>query len=105
MKKYNELIKDLKKIEKQGFVKTHRGGNTDIGKTLEDLLGIEENNIAGPNGHQTELKSARTGIKLYHNFIRPHSSLDNDTPYDRAGIEIKGNNKWLVIIQNASIKQ
>lgn len=61
MKKYNELIKDLKKIEKQGFVKTHRGGNTGIGKTLEDLLGIEENNIAGPNGHQTELKSARKG--------------------------------------------
>jgi len=28
-----------------GFVKTHRSGNTGIGKTLEDLLGIKENNI------------------------------------------------------------
>ncbi len=61
MKKYNELIQDLKKIKKQGFVKTHRSGNTGIGKTLEDLLGIEENNIAGPDGHQTELKSTRKG--------------------------------------------
>ncbi len=61
MKKYSELVDDLKKIENQGFIKTHRGGNTGIGKTLEDLLGIEENNIAGPNGHQTELKSARKG--------------------------------------------
>jgi len=43
-----------------------------------------------------------TGIKMYHNFIRPHSSLDGDTPADRSGIEIKGNNKWLTIIQNAS---
>lgn len=59
MKKYNELMAELKEIERQGFVKTHRSGNTGIGKTLEDLLGIEENNIAGPNGHQTELKSAR----------------------------------------------
>ena len=61
MKKYSELIDDLKKVEAQGFIKTHRSGNTGIGKTLEDLLGIEENNIAGPNGHQTELKSARKG--------------------------------------------
>ena len=43
-----------------------------------------------------------TGIKMYHNFIRPHMSLDNDTPASRAGIEIKGDNKWLTIIQNVS---
>ena len=61
MKRYSEFIEDLKKVEKMGFIKTHRSGNTGIGKTLEDLLEIEENNIAGPNGHQTELKSARKG--------------------------------------------
>ena len=43
-----------------------------------------------------------TGIQLYHNYIREHMSLDGDTPADRAGIEIKGDNKWLTIIQNAS---
>ena len=32
-------------------------------------------------------------------------SLDNDTPASRAGIEIKGDNKWLTIIQNASKKR
>ena len=42
------------------------------------------------------------GIKLYHNYIRPHMGLDGDTPADRAGIEIKGDNKWKTIIQNAS---
>jgi len=31
-----------------GFIKTHRTGYTGIGKTLEDLLGIIENNISGP---------------------------------------------------------
>lgn len=44
-----------------GYVKTHRSGNTGIGKTLEDLLDIKENNFSGPNGHNTELKSARKG--------------------------------------------
>ncbi len=45
---------------------------------------------------------ALTGIKLYHNYIRPHMSLYSNTPALRAGIDIKGNNKWLTIIQNAS---
>lgn len=59
MKNYAELILGLKNIKEMGFVKTHRSGNTGIGKTLEDLLGVEENNIAGPNGHMTELKGGR----------------------------------------------
>jgi len=28
--------------------------------------------------------------------------LNNDTPADRAGIEIRGKNKWITLIQNAS---
>jgi len=59
MKTYDELIAGLKELKKQGFVKTHRAGDTGIGKTLEDLLGIEENNIPGPDGEDTELKAAR----------------------------------------------
>ncbi len=41
----NQLKSKLAKIKKMGFVQTHRTGNTGIGKTLEDLLGIKENNI------------------------------------------------------------
>ena len=46
---------------------------------------------------------AITGIKTYHNYIRPHMGLDGDTPASRAGIEIRGDNKWKTIIQNASL--
>lgn len=59
MKTYQELVEGLKKIKQQGWVKTHRVGDTGIGKTLEDLLEIDENNFAGPDGHDTELKAAR----------------------------------------------
>jgi len=31
-------------------------------------------------------------------------ALNNDTPVDRAGIKINGNNKWVTLIQNASEK-
>lgn len=57
--RYSELESILPSIQDLGYVRTHRSGNTGIGKTLEDLLGIKENNIAGPNGHQTEIKSSR----------------------------------------------
>jgi hypothetical protein len=42
------------------------------------------------------------GMQIHHNFIRPHSGLDGQTPAAKAGIEVKGENKWLTIIQNAS---
>lgn len=56
---YDALVKKLKEIKEMGYVKTHRPGSTGVGKTLEDLLGIKENNIPGPNARQIELKSAR----------------------------------------------
>jgi len=56
---YSEIIRKLNEIKQMGYVKTHRAGNTGIGKTLEDLLGIKENNIPGPNAEMIELKSAR----------------------------------------------
>ncbi|MBI2675193.1 MAG: glycosyl hydrolase [Candidatus Aenigmarchaeota archaeon] len=59
MEGYKELISKLMEIRKRGYIKTHRAGNTGIGKTLEDLLGIRENNIPGPNSKLIELKSGR----------------------------------------------
>ena len=52
---YPKLVKKLKAIKKIGYIKTHRVGNTGIGKTIEDLLGITENNVPGPN-------AARAGL-------------------------------------------
>lgn len=56
---YQKIIKKLRMIKKTGYIKTHRSGTTGIGKTLEDLLGIKENNIPGPNAVEIELKSTR----------------------------------------------
>ena len=63
MKTFDELVDGIKELKKRGFIKTHRSGNTGIGKTLEDLLGIKENNFPGPDGITTELKSARKNSK------------------------------------------
>jgi len=85
-----ESIQDVKnrllEIKSQGYVQTHRAHDTGIGKTLEDLLGIKENNIPLPDIGEIELKSKRlesgsmltiatkapkprgTNRKLYNNY-------------------------------------
>lgn len=60
----NELKNKLLEIKKMGFVKTHRIGDTGIGKTLEDLLKIKENNIPLPDIRDVaELKAYRKDAK------------------------------------------
>jgi len=43
------------------------------------------------------------GYQIYHNYVRPHMSLDGKTPAEKCGIEVKGNNKWITLIQNSSL--
>ena len=42
-----------------------------------------------------------TGCQIYHNYIREHQGIANMTPAEKCGIMIKGENKWVTIIQNA----
>jgi MvaI/BcnI restriction endonuclease family len=54
------LIEALKEIRNQGFIQNARHGNHGgIGNTLEDLLGIQENNLPMPNAAEWELKTQR----------------------------------------------
>jgi len=62
MKLYTKenLIKEFHKIAKQGWIENARVGNSgSVGNTLEDLLGIEENNLPIPNAAEWELKAQR----------------------------------------------
>jgi hypothetical protein len=45
-----------------------------------------------------------TGMQIFHNYVRPHMGLDGKTPADIAGITVQGGNKWITLIQNASMK-
>lgn len=54
------LIDKLKEIIAMGWVPNARRGNSGgIGNTLEDLLGIKENNLPIPNASEWELKTQR----------------------------------------------
>ena len=73
MKTYTKesLIKELKKIREKGWIKNNRIGNHgSIGNTLEDELGLDENNLPLPNAAKWELKAQRTNsnslVTLFH---------------------------------------
>jgi hypothetical protein len=61
VKTLDEISKRLVQLKALGYVRTHRAGQTGIGKTLEDLLEIEENNLRVSNMTFAEIKSARKG--------------------------------------------
>src|SRR3989339_1236585 len=73
-----QLIKKLKEISKQGWIPNARKGNAGgIGNTLEDYLGIEENNLPIPNAAEWELKTQRINTSslttLFHTEPSPRA--------------------------------
>lgn len=74
---YSEFLRKIHQIKLMNYVKSHREGPTGIGKTLEDLLGLKENNIQGPDFSNYELKASRKGsnsmITLFTKKLEPDS--------------------------------
>lgn len=80
MKTYTKesLIQAIVDISKQGWIANARPGNAGgVGNTLEDLLGITENNLPVPNAAEWELKCQRSGTNslttLFHSEPSPRA--------------------------------
>lgn len=74
----DKLIKKLKEISQLGWIENKRHGNQGgIGNTLEDLLGIEENNLPIPNAAEWELKAQKSNTTslttLFHSEPSPRA--------------------------------
>jgi len=73
-----ELNSKLKELAEMGWVPNKRFGNHGgVGNTLEDYLGIEENNLPIPNASEWELKTQRAEtsslITLFHTEPSPRA--------------------------------
>jgi len=69
---------------------------------MERLNGEIRDREKTMRGLKTKETPILTGYQIFHNYIRPHESLDGKTPSEACGIKIEGKNKWLTLIQNAS---
>jgi len=86
-----EFIDRYLAIRELGWVRSHRSNSTGIGKTLEDLLMIEENNLDEADIGDVEIKSQRalasskvtlftkkpTGPEGANNILRDHYGVQN----------------------------
>ena len=43
------------------------------------------------------------GMRVYYNYTKKHSGLKGKTPAEEAMIKVDGLNKWITLIQNASL--
>ncbi|MFA5009982.1 MAG: MvaI/BcnI family restriction endonuclease [Patescibacteria group bacterium] len=81
MKKFTfvQIKKKLKDLSNKGWIKSNRLHNTGIGKTIEDYLGITENNIALPDFGVMELKAQRreTGSMVTLFTRKPDTGLNS----------------------------
>jgi hypothetical protein len=84
-------------------------------RRVPEYVRVDDNKLERMNGELRQReKVMRTlerpdtailaGMQIYHNYIRPHEALDGKTHAEKAGIEVKGKDKWLTLIQNASSK-
>lgn len=55
-------------------------------------------------GLKTDDSPILKGMQIFHNHIRPHEGLKGRTPGEMAGITVNGENKWITLIQNASLQ-
>lgn len=56
-----ELIDRLKEICSRGFIPSIKSGDTGVGMTLENLVGVDPNSYKGPDWNGIELKAHRIG--------------------------------------------
>jgi len=94
----DDFIYQFQRIQESGWVKTHRAGPTGIGKTLEDLLGIPENNFDEPDFGDYELKSVRSNATSMLTIFTKSPEPDRSNAllcqrYGYASGDIYGNDK------------
>ena len=75
----DRVIEQLEAIARQGWIRSLRPLNSGgIGNTIDDLLGLQENNLAIADTAQWEIKSHRLGsaslLTLFHKEPEPRAS-------------------------------
>ena len=81
---------------------TWRGGHNN--NKMERMNGEIRDREKTMRGLKKKETSILTGYQIFHNYIRGREALDGKTPAEACGITVKGQNKWLTLIQNASKK-
>lgn len=96
-----KFIEKFREVKKLGFVKSHRKGNTGIGKTFEEYMGVVENNLREPDLFGYEIKTQRSLSGSYVTLF-----TKSPTNPKKANIFIRDNYGYIEdIIKDYAIKK
>ncbi|MGI0101088.1 MAG: IS6 family transposase [Nitrosotalea sp.] len=93
--------RELPRVIHESHITLKGDRNNNMMERLNDEIRDREKVMRGLKISNTPIL---TGYQIFHNYIRPHMSLDGKTPSEVAGIKVEGENKWITLIQNASKK-
>lgn len=82
-------------ISKCGIVKPHANNNR-----IERLNGTLRERVKVQRGWKTMKTPLAEGQRIQYNFVKPHKSLEGQTPAQMAGVGVNGN-KWMELLKEA----
>jgi hypothetical protein len=85
----SELLEKITEIHKMGFVKGVTYGDTNVGRTLETLLGISQNSSKAPDYKGIELKSRRGSPKKGSKGVDKITLFTNAPDWSRSNFSAK----------------
>ena len=62
----------------------------------------QRNKVMRGLDEESTAQTIMDGMRVYYNFIRPHTALNGGTPAEKAKIDTKSSQKWLSLIKKAS---
>jgi transposase-like protein len=93
LRAYREGVKvlgnEVDHVAKCGITKPHANNNR-----VERLNGTLRERVKVQRGWKSHKSAIAEGQRIYYNFIKPHQSLNGQTPAEKAGIKVIEKNKW-----------
>ncbi len=68
---------------------------------IERMNGTIRERVKVQRGWKSMKTPLAEGQRIHYNFVKPHEALDGQTPAERAGVGVEGENKWLNLMKAA----
>jgi transposase-like protein len=81
-------------VARMGVGKPHANNNR-----VERLNGTLRERVKVQRGWKNPKSQLAEGQRLHYNFVKPHAALEGQTPAQRAGVGVQGQNKWLALLK------
>ena len=87
-------------VANAGVRKRHATNNR-----IERLNGTLRERVKVQRGWKMMKTPIAEGQRIHYNFVKPHIALEGQTPAERAGVGVEGQNRWMELLRKGLDKQ